>query len=217
MPIRTVLFDFDGTLADTLPLSFKAFRAVFQQYDNRIVSEEEIVAMFGPTEDDIIARNLNNQAAVQEATALYYEIYRNGHFDDEGPLPSDITHMLTSLREQGMKIGVITGKSRKAFLISTEALQLSSFFDVVITGDDVEQPKPHPEGIHQALHILGSHQNEAIFLGDSNADIRAGKSAGLRTYGVQWLSTYQSATFETEPDQIFTSTGSFLALIHSDS
>lgn len=219
MPIRTVLFDFDGTLADTLPLSFRGFQAVFEQYDKRIVSEEEIVAMFGPTEDEIIARNLRNQAAVPEAAALYYKIYINGHLGDDGdsPLPSDITHMLAKLREQNMKIGVITGKSKKAFLISAEALQLSSYFDVVITGDDVEQPKPHPEGIFKALHILCADKDEAVFLGDSNADIRAGKAAGLPTYGVQWLSTYQSTHFEIEPDLIFRDVHSFLELIHSKS
>ncbi|REE83853.1 phosphoglycolate phosphatase/pyrophosphatase PpaX [Paenibacillus taihuensis] len=218
-PTRTVLFDFDGTLADTLPLSFRGFQAVFAQYDNRTVSEDEIIAMFGPTEDDIIARNLINQAAVQEATALYYELYRNGHFgsDDVGPLPSEIVHMLAELREKGMKIGVITGKSKKAFLISAEALQLASFFDVVITGDDVEQPKPHPEGIFKALHILGADKDESVFLGDSNADIRAGRAAGLPTYGVQWLSTYQSTNFEIEPDLIFRDVRSFLELIHSKS
>lgn len=110
-------------------------------------------------------------------------------------------------------MGIITGKSKEAFIISTEALQLSKFFDLAITGDDVENPKPHPEGILKALGTLGVKKDEAVFLGDSNADIKAGKAAGIRTYGVQWLSTYQSSTFEVSPDLIFTNVSQFLKQI----
>ncbi|RAP77083.1 HAD family hydrolase [Paenibacillus montanisoli] len=212
MPIRTVLFDFDGTLADTLPLSFKAFKAIFLRYDNRSVSEEEIVAMFGPTEDDIIARNLRNTEARAQAVQDYYEIYENGHFEAQRQ-NKEITDLLHAIKSRGMKIGVVTGKSRKAFEISSAALQLSVFWDVAITGDDVERPKPNPEGIWKALELLQTSKEEAVFLGDSNADIKAGKAAGLRTYGVQWLSTYQSATFETPPDGIFTGVREFLELL----
>ncbi|WP_308635940.1 HAD family hydrolase [Paenibacillus silvisoli] len=208
-PIRTVLFDFDGTLADTLPLSFKAFKAVFLKYDNRSVTEEEIVAMFGPTEDDIIARNLRNTAAIEQAVQDYYDIYESGHFD-ERQNNQDISQLLQTLKSRGIRIGVVTGKSRKGFEISSAALQLSDYWEVSITGDDVERPKPHPEGVEKALELLQADKEEAVFLGDSNADIKAGKTAGLRTYGVQWLSTYQSATFETPPDRVFTRVQEFL-------
>ncbi len=58
MTIKAVLFDFDGTLADTLLLSFYAFKFIFKKYDNRDVSTEELISMFGPTEEDIISNNL---------------------------------------------------------------------------------------------------------------------------------------------------------------
>ncbi len=212
MPLKAVLFDFDGTLADTLPLSFKAFKTVFNQYDGRIVTEEELVGMFGPTEDEIIAMNLKNILAVPKAIADYYEIYKQGHFDDI-PSNQEIMDLLNYLKSQNIKLGVITGKSKQAFNISSEALQLSRFFDLEITGDDVEEPKPHPEGIFKALEIMGVDKKEVIFLGDSNADINAGKAAGISTYGVQWLSTYQNATFEVKPDLIFSNTQEFIELV----
>lgn len=212
MAITTVLFDFDGTLADTLPLSFKAFKSVFEKYDNRTLSEEQIVAMFGPTEDDIIARNLRHAEAVEQAIHDYYDIYQQGHSED-CQRDQEIYDLLRHLRAQGMKIGVITGKSRRAFDISAEALQLSQYFDLTITGDDVENPKPHPEGIRKALEFFGADKDDAVFLGDSNADIKAGKAAGIRTYGVQWLSTYQSSEFEVAPDLIFTNVKQFIERI----
>ncbi|MDR6552661.1 NUDIX hydrolase N-terminal domain-containing protein [Paenibacillus qinlingensis] len=215
MAIKAVLFDFDGTLADTLPLSFYAFKHVFKKYDDRDVSTDELIAMFGPTEDDIIAGNLRNKETVQAAIADYYHMYEN-HHAEEVPMSNEMYQLLTYLKTIEVKMGIITGKSRKAYQISSESLKLSNFFDIVITGDDVEQPKPHPEGIITALDFLGVTRDEAVFVGDSNADIKAGKAAGLRTYGVQWLSTYQSSHFEMEPDGLFTSVDQFHKLIKNE-
>lgn len=215
MSIEAVLFDFDGTLADTLPLSFKAFNTVFNTYDQRDVTNEELISMFGPTEEEIIANNFENKISIVQAIADYYSIYEQGHYDDFQN-DQEIIDLLEHLREQGMKIGVITGKSKRAFQISSEALNLSSYFDVVITGDDVVKPKPDPEGIYKALDILSIDKSKTIFIGDSNADIMAGKSAGLRTYGVQWLSTFQSVVFDVPPDAIFKNVSEFLEIMKEE-
>lgn len=215
MPIDAVLFDFDGTLADTLPLSFKAFNTVFKTYDNREVTNEELIAMFGPTEEEIIANHFRNEEFILQAIMDYYAIYKQGHFDT---IEKDqaIIDLLEHLKGKGIRIGVITGKSRRAFQISSEALDLISYFDVVITGDDVVKPKPDPEGIYKALEILGVNKSKTVFIGDSNADIVAGKSAGLRTYGVQWLSTFQSSVFDIPPDAIFRSVAEFLDIMKEE-
>jgi HAD superfamily hydrolase (TIGR01549 family) len=215
MTIKVVLFDFDGTLVDTLPLTFIAFKSIFKKYDNRDVSTNELVAMFGPTEDDIIALNLNNKKRISDAIAEYYQIYQEGH-DTQIPSTYEIEKLLQYLKAKNIKIGVITGKSRKSFQISVEALSLSHYFDIVITGDDVLKPKPDPEGIYTALGFLKASKEDAVFLGDSNADIKAGKSADLRTYGVKWLSTSQSAHFEIAPDLIFEHIDQFLQILHKE-
>lgn len=86
---------------------------------------------------------------------------------------------------------------------------MNDLFDVIITGDDVSNPKPHPEGVHKALKQLGVKSTEAVYLGDSNADILAGKQAGVFTIGVNWLSNYQTPEFEVKPDQLHSSVDEF--------
>lgn len=206
-----ILFDFDGTLADTLPASFAAFRAVFKKYDGQNVTNDQLVSMFGPTEDEIISKNFANQELVQEAINEYYDRYGKGH-SVMNEIHS-ILELLILLKENNKQIAIITGKSRKAFDISSEALKLSTYFDFVVTGDDVEKPKPDPEGIYKAMDFFGSKPEEVVFLGDSNADIIAGKSAGVRTYAVQWLSTYQSTVYDVEPDAIFKNTSEFISIL----
>jgi phosphoglycolate phosphatase/pyrophosphatase PpaX len=212
MDPKAVLFDFDGTLADTLPLAFSAFQTVFKKYDGREVSIEELIAMFGPTEDEILRSHLQHREKIDEAISEYYEEYRRGHFTAMNS-PA-IIKLLTVLKQGGKKIGVITGKSRRALEISAKYLNLSDFFDCVITGNDVARPKPHPEGILKALDYFGAGKHDAVFLGDSNADIQAGKAAGVRTYAVQWLPTVQHSVFELQPDAILKNTAEFLRLIH---
>ncbi|MZQ81353.1 HAD-IA family hydrolase [Paenibacillus sp. 5J-6] len=211
MKKRLILFDFDGTLADTLPASFDAFRAVFKKYDGQDVTNEQLVAMFGPTEDDIIARNFNHQEFVHEAINEYYDLYGRGHSGRNDS--NSILELLILLKENGLQVGIITGKSRRAFLISSEALKLSQYFDYVVTGDDVAKPKPDPEGIYEAMEYCGAQPEEVVFLGDSNADIRAGIAAGVQTYAVQWLPTYQSTAYEEKPDAIFKQPSEFIHLL----
>ncbi|WKB34645.1 HAD hydrolase-like protein [Terrilactibacillus sp. S3-3] len=61
MKLTTVLFDFDGTLADTLPLTFHGLKSVFRTFDDRAMDNDDILSMFGPTEDGIIERHLQNR------------------------------------------------------------------------------------------------------------------------------------------------------------
>jgi pyrophosphatase PpaX len=76
--IKAVIFDFDGTLADTLPVCFFAFQAVFREFDNRELTNEEIKAMFGPSETGIIRKNLMNND-YEKAIELFYEKYNDEH------------------------------------------------------------------------------------------------------------------------------------------
>lgn len=163
--------------------------------------------------DDIILKNFRNKETVQHAIQEYYDLYRQGHSET-----IDISSIIALLQflKAWKKIGVITGKSKQAYKISSEALNLTKYFDLVVTGNDVVNPKPQPEGILQALDFFGIKADNTVFLGDSNADIMAGKAAGVRTFAVQWLSTFQSSVFEIDPDRIFKSTFEFIELIETE-
>ncbi|WP_019423478.1 NUDIX hydrolase N-terminal domain-containing protein [Paenibacillus sp. OSY-SE] len=210
--IRAVLFDFDGTLADTLPLSLHAFTSVFKRYDNRIVTNKEIVAMFGPTEEGILTANLRHAGLLPQAIEEYFELYRNWH-PSFVRSSADIRSLLQALKERGIAVGVVTGKGRRAYDISVGMLGLAPFIDVAITGDDVKRSKPDPEGIAAALHALQAVPAEAVWIGDSEADIAAGIAAGVYTAGAKWFDTVQSDHFATAPNAIFTRTKELLDLI----
>lgn len=210
--IRAVLFDFDGTLADTLPLTLHVFQDIFKRYDNRMVSKEQIIAMFGPTEEGILTANMKCRGLLPSAIEEYFELYRNWHPSLVYASPA-IIQMLQHLKGHGISIGIITGKGRRAYEISSEALGLTKYVDIAITGDEVTRPKPDPEGIHAALDALHIRADEAIWIGDSNADIQAGLAANVHTIGAKWFDTVQSATFETAPHDIYSKPAELIELI----
>ncbi len=191
-----------------MPICFYAFQAVFKEFDNIEVTSDEIKAMFGPSETGIIIENLidsNHDKAIE----LYYKKYAEKHrelvLDNEG-----ISDLLLLLKRDGYKLGIVTGKASRSLLISLEFLNMNDLFDVIITGDDVDIPKPHPEGVNKALEQLSIKNTEAVFIGDSEADILAGKQANVHTIGVQWLPDYQTLEFSVQPDQMFSSVHEFI-------
>lgn len=205
--MKAIIFDFDGTLADTLPICFYAFQAVFKAFDDLELTSEEIKAMFGPSETGIIRKYLLNKNHDQ-AIEVYYEEYNQKHQDlvvDN----AEINELLLHLKNNGYKLAIVTGKARRSLDISLAHLGMADLFDVMISGDDVECPKPHPEGINKVLAQLNIKSDEAIFLGDSDADILAGLRANVHTIGVQWLPNFDALEFSAEPKKIFRSIGEF--------
>lgn len=191
-----------------MPICFYAFQAVFKEFDNVEVTSDEIKTMFGPSETGIIRENLidsNHDKAIE----LYYKKYSEKHrelvVNNE-----EINELLLILKNKGYKLGIVTGKARRSLLISLECLNMKNLFDIIITGDDVDRPKPYPEGVNKALEQLNVKNTEAFFLGDSEADILAGKQADVHTIGVQWLPNYQTLEFSVQPDQMFRSVDEFI-------
>jgi pyrophosphatase PpaX len=191
-----------------LPVCFYAFKAVFKEFDNIEVTSDEIKAMFGPSETGIIKENLKNSNQ-DKAIELYYEKYNEKH--QELVLDNvEINDLLLLLKKEGYKLGIVTGKASRSLLISLERLSMNDLFDVIITGDDVNKPKPHPEGVNKALAQLNIKNTDAVFLGDSDADILAGKQANVHTIAVQWLPNYQTLEFSVQADQMFSSVDEFV-------
>ena len=195
--MKAILFDFDGTLANTLPVCDLAFQHVFREFDQRELSSAEVRAMFGPSETGIIRANLKH-ADKDRAIEQYYAKYLK-HHTELVEHNAEIHDLLLDLKAEGLKLGIVTGKARRSLDISLEALGWERLFDAIITGDDVVRPKPDPEGVLKILSQLNTEKNEALFIGDSDADILAGMEAGIVTVSVQWLPDFQTLEFSAAP------------------
>src|SRR4051794_9513637 len=120
--IRAILFDFDGTLANTLPICYYAFQSVFKEFDNREITPIEIIEMFGPSEVGIIRENLVSSHK-EEAIEHFYQQYSQFH-TDLVEANHDVHELITSLKGTDIKLGIFTGKARRSLNISLEKLHM---------------------------------------------------------------------------------------------
>ncbi|MFB5189171.1 HAD family hydrolase [Alicyclobacillus fastidiosus] len=199
---QTVVFDFDGTVADTLPICYYAFQQVFRAFDGRQLQEAEIQRMFGPSEAGIIRQNLANQAQVADAISQYYRHYEEKH-KDYVPVFAPIRELLRDMKGVGFHIAIWTGKGRQSLDISLRELALNDLFDQIVTGDDVIFPKPHPEGLHFIMQQLKCRSEDVTMVGDSDADIEAGNRANVRSVRVEWFPHASPREFRATPDHVF--------------
>jgi HAD superfamily hydrolase (TIGR01509 family) len=209
---RTIVFDFDGTIANTLPLIYRTFNAVLEPRIGRNLPDAEIRSHFGPPDQVILGRYVG---AVEQAAAFaeYIERYRRDH-QEHVYVYDGIHDLLEAAKADSIRVGVMTGKSRVTAKISFHALGIDNLIDVLVAGDDVTNPKPHPEGVLRALAELGHNPEEpGAMVGDSAADVYAGRGAGLTTIGVTWGVPEHDDLRKAGPDVICESTAELTAAL----
>lgn len=205
--IRAVLFDFDGTLANTFPLIYRSFRELWKGVDGRERTNEEIFSLFGPPEEEIIRREVPEQR-LEAFLEEYFSLYQKFHEEEVEQVPQ-VLQLLRDLKAKGYHVGVVTGKGRKSAEISLAKLEMADWIDTLVTGSDVRRYKPDPEGIQKALSQLGCSPEEGIYIGDSPDDVRAGLAAGVGTVGVRWFPESDPRPFDPIPHQVAESVESF--------
>jgi pyrophosphatase PpaX len=107
------------------------------------------------------------------------------------------------LKEQGTRLAVFTGKGHHTTRITLDLLHLTSFFDMVVTGNDVERHKPDPEGITKILDHFALRPEQALMVGDSMADLRAARGAGVPLAAVLWDSYDAERVRHASPEYLF--------------
>ncbi len=210
MKIKCVIFDLDGTIAQTNELIFETFNYISQKYTGRKFSNEEIpVLFFGPPEEGGIRKLLqffssneevlkNLDSFTESAVREFYSYYERNH--DKAKVYAGIKDLLSFLKEKGIKLAIFTGKGKVTTSITLRKLGIEKFFDVVITGDDVKQHKPSGEGIRKIIDILGLKPDEVILVGDAVSDVKAGKEAGVKIISALWDSYGKEKVIELKPD-----------------
>jgi len=179
-----VIFDIDGTLTRTNELIFASFNHLARQYLGRTYEPAEIVALFGPPEEGALSK-LFGPENVDRLMDELCEFYESNHASMAG-VHAGVRQMLAYLKARGMKLAVFTGKGKRTTSITLEALELSGYFDLVVSGTDVVQHKPHPEGICRVLERFGVRAEETIMVGDSLSDIKASRAAGVHIASALW-------------------------------
>jgi HAD superfamily hydrolase (TIGR01549 family) len=186
-PPAAILFDLDGTLIDTWRLYLECYRRALEPHLGYAPTDAEIAARRPSSERRFLTDWLGEDAGDAchgEMRRLYRELYpamAEGIYEG-------VPEMLAGLRSAGLRLGIVTGKGREAWEV-TRTLSDVDAFEVVVTDDDVHAAKPDPDGLLAAADALGIAPEQAVYIGDSTVDMRAGRNAGMRIGAALWAKT----------------------------
>ncbi|MFA6002227.1 MAG: pyrophosphatase PpaX [Thermoleophilia bacterium] len=197
---RGFLFDLDGTLIDTTELIARSFR-----HASSTVLGEELV-------DEVLMANVGQPLMTQmellggeRAQELYdtYRDFNHARHDEFINTYEGIEELLVELKARGVKLAIVTSKSRETVDMAFHCIRIEHYFDAVITTDDTDNHKPHPQPILLAMRKLDLAPDESVYIGDSPFDIKAGQAAGIATAAVGWGMFAPVRLKELEPDFYF--------------
>jgi pyrophosphatase PpaX len=200
-PVRGVVFDLDGTLGDTLPATFAAFRAVFRTRLGLEFPDDEIRAMFGPDERGVF--RLRVPAFAEQAHEEFLAAYEREQASCAAPFPG-IVDLLDTLRDRGVACAVVTGKGAESAALSLRLLDLEGYFPIVEAGSPDGAVKP--AAMRRVLDAWGLRPEQVAGIGDTPSDIRAARAAGMTALGAAWAANADAAALRAlEPAAVFES------------
>lgn len=187
MSWSAVLFDLDGTLADTVPLILACYRHTMRSHRGEELPDELWLDTLGrPLRESM--REFTTDTAEAEAMVETYVTYQRTIHDDMVQAFPGATELVAELTGRGAAVGVVTSKRREMALRTLARCGLDGAFPVLVTPEDVTRGKPDPEPVRVALDRLSlqATPSRVLFVGDSPYDVAAGRAAGVRTAAATW-------------------------------
>lgn len=185
-PIKTVLFDLDGTLLHTLPDIYLSLNHVLSLFGFPLRTIEEVRSFVGNSARRPVEQALPPDKKSQlDLFARDYGIYYAAHCLEHTEYYPGIQNLISELKDRGIQMGVVTSKP-----VNIAENIICHFFGEsisVIEGRRAGRPsKPSPAAILDALDALGAESSSAVYVGDSEADALTAKNAGIRCVLVSW-------------------------------
>ncbi len=179
MKYKYILFDWDGTLAKTLDVWLDAYKEVAGQLkiDLADFTDKEIVGIFFGKQGEGYKK-----FGFSDVDSIYIKVKEIVDIKVQNVESySNANDTLELLKNSGLKFGLHTTSNRNLIYPAIKNLDLEKYFEIILTKDDVENPKPNPEVIYKEIKFLKSNPSECLIVGDSDKDIQTGKNAKVDT------------------------------------
>lgn len=179
-----VIFDMDGVLVNTVPVIWDTFKVILRE-QGVILPDKDLPLYRGVSWPDTLKiwekkyhLSFNEQAFAQRIVEEELK-----HFDSEKTLSPNVVSFLTFLRKQNVPIAIGTSSPRWRAELILEKSKLNSFFDAVVTADDVVEHKPSPQLFLLAAKKMNVFPENCIVIEDGLSGVEAAKRAGMKSIG----------------------------------
>ncbi|MGB3763687.1 MAG: HAD-IA family hydrolase [Ornithinimicrobium sp.] len=181
-----VLFDLDGTLADTVDLIVASYEHALREVLGARVEASEIRTWIGRPLQAAVVEAFPDQAdRIDEVVAAYRE-WNLAHHDEMIEQVPGMAGLLDDLTSGGARLGVVTSKMNQTAARGLASVGLQGRIEILAGQEQTDQHKPHPEPLLHAAHLLGVDPGECVYVGDATVDLQAAHAAGMASIGVTW-------------------------------
>jgi len=184
---KYLVFDFDGTLADTHLGIVKAYQESFRQMGKKVPSEELVTSTIGLVMKD--AMQVLDPTFTEEENSrimkIYYDTFPVVGFPVTKAFPG-VVETLEELYSNGYRMAIATSRGHQTLDYMAEMIGIRKYFDVLYAADDVVNHKPAPDLVNLVLEKFDLTPDEVLVIGDATYDIQMGHAAGCDACGIAW-------------------------------
>ncbi len=190
---KAVIFDMDGTLVNSSMTIVNAINYVRGKLDLEPLDSKDILDKVNDPTLNPAKEFYETPRFTHQHEAWFSSYYTENH-EKELELYDGIVELLDGLKERGFKLAIATNSYRGSTIESLKHLNILDYFESLACYDDVGRGKPAPDMLEKNLKDLNLTPKEAIFIGDSERDMLASKSAGIEYLMINWgFSDYEDA------------------------
>ena len=200
--MKAIIFDFDGTLADSGQCGLLATQKAFKECHLAVPSNEQIEYYMGIPIEQSFHEMTNHTLNDEQFTQLlqrFREAYKEFEEQTITAFPY-IDEVLHTFKQHGLSLFVVSSKKTDVLYRNLQKLQLNSFFTDWIGSDQVNHYKPHPDGILKIAARYSLNVSDCVMVGDATFDIQMGKAAGCKTVAVNWGSHSKTQLQKEQPN-----------------
>lgn len=203
MKYRNIIFDFDGTLADTAELTVETMHRTNRAMNLPDKSDAKCRAMIGYRLEEIPSILWPEMPDLSERyAATFREIYKSAKEDFKVRTYPGMSDTLTRLKLNGIRMAVASSRSKVSLLDLCNELRIADYFQMIVGGGDVKIGKPAPDPVNLVLATQVWDKDETLVVGDMSVDILMGKAAGAATCGVTYGNSSVEELRDAEADYI---------------
>lgn len=189
---KTILFDLDGTLFDSIPTILKSFQETFAELNEAYPGDQNISKKIGSNLQNILGDFLPADK-LELGSECYRKIYLQKQDQGMVALFDDTREVLEYLKIQDYVLGIVTTKMRKYTEPLLQQTKIQDYFKLVIGSEDVAKHKPLPDPLLKAVDVLNTQIEETVYVGDALIDMQSARSAKMDFVAVKRGTTSKEA------------------------
>ena len=183
--LKSIIFDMDGVLVNSEPVHYRAYLMALEKW-GQTLSYEEYKTYIGTTNAVIIDALIEKFSLPIDREGLndMMKGYKAFLYERDGyPGVDGVPEMLESLKKAGYRLAVASSSPYENIVLATKALGIYSWFDELVSGESVANPKPAPDVFLKTAGILGTEPGDCLVVEDSCHGVHAAKTAGMASIG----------------------------------